>query len=289
MKNTTFTPAEIHAAFLAAISHRYENAPVSARKDYNQIFNSIALYPAEYLTNGIIAIINAAEMKKGEEGEEQKEMTFEEKFKEIIDRISITDGNAKKYIPQKGIDKIVRMAQFLGGARPEKALNKEAAKKRKGLIDSFVSLLFTRIAFLGKLPRNEKGQIVGKRPEVAMSNENGAQMMAGFSLSKMEFEGLLNVERFITELDIYDPAACAQLWAEGGQCFEQSTAATQVSQLRSTLTALGCATSEKHQKPSAKEGAPMLTMTSGFTSLVAVTVGKSPIPLKWMESPKKHH
>lgn len=288
MTNTAFTPADIRKAFLGAINTRYENAPVSAHKDYKQIFTSIGLYPAEYLTNGIIAIINAAVIMKGEEGNEE-EMTFDEKFEEIIARISITDNAAKKYIPQKGIDKIVRIAQFLGGARPEKALDVKAAKKRKGLIDSFVSLLFTRIAFMGQLPRNEKGQIVGKRPEVAMSNENGAQMIAGFSLSKMEFEGLLNVERFITELDIYDPAACAQLWAEGGQCFEQSTAATQVSQLRSTLTALGCATSEKHQKPSAKEGAPMLTMTAGFTSLVAVTVGKSPIPLKWMESPKKHH
>lgn len=276
---------ELFNAIRAALIVRHNFATTAGKRDVNQALNSLALYPAEFTINGLLAIAKVSNIETPENLSDDEKAEF--KAFEIVRRIALTDSKATGWITQKNLDKVVRMAQFIGGATEADALSSEKANGRKGLIDSFVSLLFMRIAFMGQLPRNEKGQITGKRPNVAMSNDDGTAMVSGFSLSKIEFEGLLNVDRWIDSLDCYAPEKTAQMWAEGGQKFDESTAKTQVSQIRTVLTAIGCATSKKNEKPTNKGTVPMLTMNPKFTALVVAAVKKNPIPLEWMKSPKR--
>ena len=285
MTKINLTPAEIYDAVHNVLVVRYDYATTAGKRDVNQALNSLALYPAQFLANGLCAIAKASNIEAPKDHTDEKALEF--KVNEIIRRMALTDSSIEGWITQKNLDKVVRMAQYIGGATEADALSAEKKKSRKGLIDSFVSLLFTRIAFMGQFPRNEKGQITGPRPEVAMSNDNGTVMMSGFALSKMEFEGLLNVNRWIDSLDVYDPEMTAKMWAEGGQKFDESTAKTQVSQIRTVLTALGCATSKKNEKPKNDGTVPMLAMNPAFTKIVVAAVKKSPIPLEWMKSPKR--
>ena len=277
------TNTELFESIRAALVTRYDYATTAGKRDVNQALNSLALYPANFTINGLRAIAKASDIEPPKDVAKDKKVEW--KMHEIIRRIALTDKAVEGWMTQKNLDKVIRMAQYLGGATEADALNSDKMNSRKGLIDSFVSLLFVRIAFMGQFPRNEKGQIMGKRPEVAMSNDDGTCMVSGFSLSKIEFESILNVDRWIDSTDCYEPEKTAQMWAEGGQKFDESTAKTQVSQIRTVLTALGCATSKKNQKPSAKEGVPMLTMNPDFTALVVAAVKKNPIPLEWMKSP----
>lgn len=277
------TNTELFESIRAALIARYDYATTAGKRDVNQALNSLALYPANFTINGLRAIAKASNIEPPKDVVKDKKVEW--KMHEIIRRIALTDKAVEGWMTQKNLDKVIRMAQYLGGATEADALNSDKMNSRKGLIDSFVSLLFVRIAFMGQFPRNEKGQITGKRPTVEMSNDDGTCMISGFSLSKIEFESILNVDRWIDSTDCYEPEKTAQMWAEGGQKFDESTAKTQVSQIRTALTALGCATSKKNQKPSAKEGVPMLMMNPDFTATVVAAVKKNPIPLEWMKSP----
>lgn len=240
----------------------------AADKQLYTALNSTKIYPDEILVKGIEKVAEIAKVEPTE----------------ILDWILITDKKAARYIPQKGVDKCIRMALFFGGARIDNALDPIKAAKRKGVIDSFTSALFTNIAKFAALPRNEKGQICGPRPTVEMDNEEGFELYAGIVIAKPDFEAYYNFNRYVDDRDMFRPDLSEKAWADYGLTYNPGTAKTQVSQLRSTLNALGLADCTKHQKPSAKTGTPKLTISARLAKAICATIAENPIPAEWYQN-----
>lgn len=265
MKNTALTAKAVRAAINSRIDSEIAASGAADKQLYTAL-NSTRLYADDILVKGFEIVAALAKVKPAE----------------LLSWFAVTDKKNTRFIPQKGVDKCVRMALFFGGARIDNAIDPEKAKKRKGVIDSFTSALFNKIAVFAALPRNERGQIIGKRPTVEMNNEEGFEMYSGFVIDKVEFEALLNSDRYVDQSDMYRPDLAQKAWAEGGLNFNPGTSKTQVSQLRSTLTALGLAESKKNEKPQRGEQ-PKMTISPRLALAISRAVAKNPIPREWME------
>lgn len=249
-----------------AIAHRSEESAVASKsgapsKDFKTIEASLYLFEAQYFEAGLNKICAAAHKTP----------------EEVATIISIADETSEQFIPQKALDKFVRICQYLGGAKIENALDPKAINRRKGVLDSFCALMFSRVADFYQLPRDERGRITGARNPVELSNPDAMNMISGFYMSKSDMESMIAKDKFgpmnVNHWD--ENRVDAEIEAKAGD-FDVRTASTQTSQLRSLFIALGIADGKKWEKPK-KGDTPKMVISHAACKMIIKAVAENPI------------
>lgn len=249
-----------------AIAHRSEESAAASKsgtpsKDFGTINSSLNLFEATYFVNGINKICAAAHKTP----------------EEIAAIVEISDETSEQFIPQKALDKFVRICQYIGGAKIENALDPKAINRRKGVLDSFCALMFSRVTDFYQLPRDERGRITGARNPVELSNPEAMNMISGFYMGKSDMESMIAKDKFgpmnVNHWD--ENRVDAEIEAKAGD-FDVRTASTQTSQLRSLFIALGIADGKKWEKPK-KGDTPKMVISHAACKMIVKAVAENPI------------
>ena len=200
------------AALIKGIENRAEafqklNPGKKLPNDYQTIRNSIGVFALDTLEKGLAQLCF------------YNHITPEELCDIVTAQPTKTSG-----IPQKAIDKLIRLAQYIGGADWETVTK---PGRRKWITDSFVSTL---VKFV--IPRFMDGQKV----------QCGAVMVQGGAL--------VSTDQIRESISYYmaPPERRKEEIEAGSNYFNPTTAGTQSGQLRSLMIALGLATTYKCER-----------------------------------------
>lgn len=262
MTNYTLILNAINARRVLHIQHKGGKCP-----DCKTAANSMALFAPDYFERGLSIY------------SEMTGVTPEE----LADMMLITDEKNQQFLAVKHLDKIVRLFQYLGGAKaadsfePQKFREitgnwKKGGNQRKGVIDSFIAIFVTRIANNYSIPRDEKGRITGGRNPIEPTTNELNEMIT----SRRDIKCALNYNQSISEKSWYDPARRDYEMSAGAGDFGVGTSPTQASQIRSTFIALKLAKGQRNEHT--KHGdSPKLIIGNKVAMAVLKAVKNNPI------------